>query len=162
MGAGVQGAAPIRLQLSHAGQLHRRVAVRLKTRLDIARTNLKVEGLLVERNFAGLHQQWMLQRRRETFLLPRRVANTPDQFERRLGALRCDGLLQRKKLVVSSDGFAPRALGCRPGLPLVLDVPVKEFLDFRVVRQPRPRDFTLAVIGHGLSLDLRALLWAFR
>ena len=85
--AGGQCAAPERLQLTHAGQFHLGVAVRLQPRLDITRPNLEVERLLVERDFAGLHQQRVLDRCGEAFLLPRSVADAPSQLERGISPL---------------------------------------------------------------------------
>ena len=100
--------------------------------------------------------------RGEAILLPNGVADTPDEFERCLGPFGGDRLLQREELVVPSDSLATRTFGRSPRLPLVLDIPIEQLLDFRVVFQQLTTNFALAFVGDHLRLKLRHLLGTLR
>ena len=54
-----------------------------------------------------------------------------------------------------------RTLGCSPWLPPIFNVPVKQRLDFRVVREQVARDFYLAVTGYSLQFQFRTFFGAF-
>src|SRR5580658_242746 len=95
----------------------------------------------------------MSERGAESFLLPGREANAPDQFEGGVGSVRRNRLLQRKQLVVSVNRFSTRDLRCGPWSPLVINVPIEKLPNFRALLHRFGADLTRAVINGNLRLE---------
>jgi hypothetical protein len=88
----------------------------------------------------------------KALFLPSRIPKAPDKFDLRLQAFGRNCLLQRENFVIALDGLTMLSFGRRPGLPLVLDVPVEEVRDFRVFFNPLDTQELLAVMNFNLAL----------
>src|SRR5271156_3044826 len=101
---------------------------RMKTKTPTGLKYISPESILVQRDFARLRNQRVTQGRAKALFFPSCKTNAPDKFKWRFHPFGCNRLLQCEELVIPFDGLAAGPLRRSPGVPLIFEIPIEQFL----------------------------------